>query len=1024
MKKRIISLMLVVVMLVAMIPAVLVPASAATDPTTYKTTVTSDNIDVDGNLDDAYKYSQKMVPVKWHTGDKTKAYFEAYSVLTIRGLYIWAEVKDTTLDKATSIGVDNGDKFQVYIKMDNGTKNTWGWYETDYNGKKSVSTKSGAGLTSATTASYKLPDNSGWRTELFIPYGNIDPMNITSLKISIGLQVNNEVYGGTRHGLCYDSSTGGNYWSTNENFIPLSIFSFGDVYRDGTRTKTAAYVTAAPSVDGTKDASYSEHSKVTIRNISTGTGFADDTRNELGDIYLSFSDSALFVYYEVYDKDITSSDYCQLYYYFGNNGSPRSGYFCTKIDPNGSAFYGSSGSSYGYPGTAFSSSEVTVARKALGNDMYGVEFKLPIPAQDRKILKNTGTLDVYFAFSANDYAPDGPADDEDANPDRRAVGGCSSISMSMYNYSAFAQYFPKLTLTKAFTDATPGVIRGASVALGSDVSVNYYALVCPEDVENSYMKFIRNNKEYIAYPKASSPVIKDARDCVFTCEGVSPQAIGDNIRAELYVNGVMVDSHDDYSVLQNCLNLYKNKAYESDSYNNMKWLVLALMNYGAAAQEYADYRTANLVNRDYGIENLTPATNQNIRKIGSPISSSVKMTALGVYFDSANKIYVKFTAPSLSGITVTFNSKPANIQKVEGESNIYIAYSDEIPVLNYGLEQRVVLSNGTASQVALYSINSYAYAKQNSSDAKMAELAKATYTYGEYARKYANMGIGSYKIMTINDGDNTYYNKKNYQYVAQIIQYYAPDIIGMQEVQRKDAQTNYANILTDYGVVYYDHGYPSLIVENGASEAANPYGNPIFYRKDRFTLLDQGRRWLSSTPDKASRVEGSDWTRTYAWAKLQDKRTGEIIVAVNTHVDYTAGVNLEQTKILMQLTKEQFGDLPIFYTADWNCGMSGDGHKYMNSQGYYATEVLMADPYRPASAIDYCFVNSNEFYATDYKYINNFDFGSDVDFYSQVTDHPIIFTEIAPVKEAPQLKLPYRDVIEGPFNSADDTEGF
>ncbi len=1036
MKKRLISMMLVIVMLVAMIPAVLIPASAATDPTSYKTVVTADNITVDGDLDDAYKYSQKIIPVKWHTGSKSTVYFEAYTVLTVQGLYVWAEIKDNTLDKATSVGVNDGDKFQLYIKMDNGTDSTWGWYETDYNGKKSVSTQGGSSLVAATTSAQKLPDNSGWRSEIFVPYGNIDPMDIYGLSISVGLQVNNEVSGGTRYGLCYNHTSGGDHWSTNENYTPLSITAFGDVYRDGTRTKTATYVTTAPTVDGTKDASYSEHGKITIRNIYNGTGFADDGRTELGDLYISFTDSALFAYYEVYDKDITSSDFCQFYYYFNNNGSPRSGYFCTKIDPNNSnAFYGSTGSTYGYPGTAYTASDITVVRKALGNDMYSVEVKIPIPVQDRKNLRNNGSIDINFAFSTSDYAPDGPAGDDDTNPDRRAVGGCEYVSSSMYNYDANSYRFPKLTLDKSFTDAAPGAIKGASLALGSDISINYYALVCPEDVETAYMKFIRNGKEYIAYPKASSSNVNSSRACVFTCEGVAPQAIGDNIKAELYVDGVMVASHDNYSVLQNCLNIYKNKAYSDESYNNMKWLVLALMNYGAAAQKYAYYKTSTLANKEYEIGLLEPAANQNIRSISSPISSSVKMTALGVYFDNANKVYVKFTAPSLSGITVAINGKPATIHKVEDETNIYIAYSDDIPVLNFGFEQRIVLRNGTSSQVAVYSVNSYAYAKRNSSDSRMAELAKATYTYGEYARKYANIGNGSYKIMTINDGDSSYYDKSNYKYISQIIKHYAPDIVGMQEVQKNDANSRYPGVLSDYEVIYYKHG--SSAGNNSLSESLskNEYGNTILYRKDRFTLLDSGRRWLSTTPDTASRVEGSDYTRTYMWAKLQDKRTGEIIVAVNTHLDYVGvqhnedgsvkyNPRLTQTELLLSLTKEQFGDLPIFYTADWNFGTGTDAYNYMNSQGYYATETLMADPYKPASTIDFCFVKPNKFAAIDYKYIREFDFGTDVDFHTQVTDHPIIFTEIALVKPVSQKALPYVETIEGPFNSADDTEGF
>jgi endonuclease/exonuclease/phosphatase family metal-dependent hydrolase len=281
--------------------------------------------------------------------------------------------------------------------------------------------------------------------------------------------------------------------------------------------------------------------------------------------------------------------------------------------------------------------------------------------------------------------------------------------------------------------------------------------------------------------------------------------------------------------------------------------------------------------------------------------------------------------------------------------------------------------------------------------------------------------------MTFNDGDNGYADKQNYNRVAEIINYYAPDIVGMQEVQKAHADGStsyYAQLLPDYGIVYFDHGYPNETVINGTSEKNNPYGNPILYRKDRFYLIDSGRRWLSATPDVASRVEGSEWTRTYVWAKLQDRRTGEIFVFVNTHIDYVAAAGLEQVKILLDLTSKQFEGFNIIYTADWNFGSGTDSYKYMNSKGYYATETLMANAYKPAGTIDACFVSSGKFVAIDYKYINTHGTYNQSEFHDFISDHPAILTEIALVKRVNQMPLPGDILIEGPFDSEEDIEGF
>ena len=136
MKKRLISLMLVLVMLAAMVPAMSVVSSAAS-VASYRSVVTTDSIEIDGNLDDAYRNSDKITSNYWGMGNSSTLSFEAYTVVTTKGLYIWAEIKDNSLNKSESEAVYTGDKFQIYVRMSNVSDSAWGWYEFDYNGKAS-----------------------------------------------------------------------------------------------------------------------------------------------------------------------------------------------------------------------------------------------------------------------------------------------------------------------------------------------------------------------------------------------------------------------------------------------------------------------------------------------------------------------------------------------------------------------------------------------------------------------------------------------------------------------------------------------------------------------------------------------------------------------------------------------------------------------------------------------------------------------------------------------------------------------
>lgn len=1037
MKKRLISIMLVAVMLLAMIPAMSV-ASFAADATSYRSIVTTDYIEVDGNMDDAYKNSEKISSTYWGKGDSATLGFEAYTAVTTRGLYIWAEIKDSSFDKSEADAADVGDKFQIYVRVSNGIDSLWGWYDTDYNGKAlkhSINSQSdlewtiASGcvfgsevLADATYATMKLADGSGWRSETFIPFGDLDVLDIKGLKISVGFQANNEITGGTRYGLCYNHSKGGDYWYGYSDYTPLSLFAYDTV----SAHENPVYVgNQAPTMDGSKDAVYSG-SAITLKHVVTASGFENDKRDTLGTVSLVFDNEYIYMYYETVDNDLVNkatngqsdADCVQIYYLFENNGSPQSGFFKTEVDPNGVAFYGSTGSTYGYPGTAYTSSDITVSRMAHGNNVYGVEIKMPIPDGEKAKLAAGQAVSFNFDVSAMDYK----------NATRRCYGGWDSNSSGRYIYNKYTvkenevyvvkestnyKTFPVLTLDKKLAYSAAPSIKSASLTLGSDITVNYYTTIGAGDVDNAYMRFTKSGKTSIAYPEKTST----AGEYKFRCTNIAPQTIGDNIKAELVIGDEVVATSDKYSVRQNCLNIYNNAKYSGSDYNNMKMLIKALLNYGAASQTYRDYKIGDPVDAEYDIDLSVPTAANNIKNVSTPISSSLKFTALGVRYDNTNKIFAKFIAPSLSGISVIINGYPVAINAVDGEENTYIVYSDAIPVTRFASEYRITLTNGTSSQTAVYSINSYAYAKLSSQNEAMVELAKATFTYGELAKKYVGHGPVSYKVMTFNDGDNS--EKWNDKVVerAQIINDYKPDVVGMQEIRYAHANDYYFNglptyktLLTDYTLVFYE------------KDTDNHDVPAMYYRTDKFDLVDSGIKWLSDTPDtKGSKFTESQYIRAFIWAKLKDKVTGETYMFVNTHLDFAA-VSLKQTNRLLELVAPIAGDLPVIFTADWNFYRDSDSAKALNAAGYYSTESKTSNKYKPGTfpssdqAIDFCFVKPTEFKTLDYKVINDHE-------YSLIaSDHYAVISEIVPVKVYEQAELD--KVIYGFFDGPDDIYGF
>ena len=60
----------------------------------------------------------------------------------------------------------------------------------------------------------------------------------------------------------------------------------------------------------------------------------------------------------------------------------------------------------------------------------------------------------------------------------------------------------------------------------------------------------------------------------------------------------------------------------------------------------------------------------------------------------------------------------------------------------------------------------------------------------------------------------------------------------------------------------------------------------IYYRKEKFDLLDHGTFWLSESPDIVSRGWDAACNRTVTWVKLKLKGNNKSFYYFNTHLDH------------------------------------------------------------------------------------------------------------------------------------------
>lgn len=242
---------------------------------------------------------------------------------------------------------------------------------------------------------------------------------------------------------------------------------------------------------------------------------------------------------------------------------------------------------------------------------------------------------------------------------------------------------------------------------------------------------------------------------------------------------------------------------------------------------------------------------------------------------------------------------------------------------------------------------------------------------------------------------NVYY--KNMQQrkglVAQELAYFSPDLIGLQEAT-PEWMTFLDSTLTEYGRI-------------GVSRAANGNGeyNPIFYKKDKFELLDSGTFWLSKTPSvPGSRFDGANNDRIATWGLFQIKQSGKKLLLLNTHLD-TAGENIRTLELdLIFDFLSDYDRYPIYMTGDFNFQLTFDTYEKTNELFHSCHDIAKINISKDVPTFnawgdrtatgDYIFANKDsEHEVILYRVINERRFG-DFTFDEFISDHYAVYVKI------------------------------
>jgi endonuclease/exonuclease/phosphatase family metal-dependent hydrolase len=261
----------------------------------------------------------------------------------------------------------------------------------------------------------------------------------------------------------------------------------------------------------------------------------------------------------------------------------------------------------------------------------------------------------------------------------------------------------------------------------------------------------------------------------------------------------------------------------------------------------------------------------------------------------------------------------------------------------------------------------------------------------------------SFRVMTYNirldtprDGVNQWSLRKDR--VASLIRYHEADLFGVQEALPHQ--------MTDLKTALPAFDWYGAGRDDGKNKGEF---SGIFYRSDRFELLDKDTFWLSKTPEiPGSKGWDADVTRVCSWVKLRDRWTLQTFYHFNTHFDHIGKTARRESARLIVTRIQNITKLnaPVILTGDFNTGPNSDAYRAIitNSTLQDAKDLTEIPHYGPNSTwstfcvgkrlgdrIDYIFVTPHYLRTLHHAILTD----SDSQYYP--SDHLPVLAELATI---------------------------
>ncbi len=295
-------------------------------------------------------------------------------------------------------------------------------------------------------------------------------------------------------------------------------------------------------------------------------------------------------------------------------------------------------------------------------------------------------------------------------------------------------------IVNAIAIATVDEITSASITVSNSLNLNVYAAL---NDATATLNVTPVNTELADKAQTGITGTKQADGTYkFTYKNILPQLMGEKFKVELVSGGKVVDSGE-FSVREYCETLLN----DANSAADLKALVVDILKYGAAAQNYADYNTTDLATKNLNTTQLALGAAVS-NKVGTdatltPATAATQFTSATLRLQDAVALRLNITSAEAAAnvsVTVTLGSKSqtytgATLTATDGG---YTVLFTNISATEYAETITATVSvNGTLTQTLTYSVNTYLANVNATAGSELGALVDAIYAYGVSASAYA-----------------------------------------------------------------------------------------------------------------------------------------------------------------------------------------------------------------------------------------------------------------------------------------------